>query len=119
MRRSPLMPLDTKLLVGFVRREIGLIAPLFAVALFVWVFLGIAGEVGEGETHAFDAAILLAMRTGDHHEPIGPPWLQFAATDVTALGGFAVLALLTLFALGFLLVTRKYADAALLLVAVL
>jgi len=59
------------------------------------------------------------MRTGDTHDPIGPAWLEFAARDVSALGGFTVLTLLTGLAGGFLLITKKYVDALVLLAAVL
>lgn len=92
---------------------------LFGLALLVWLFLHIAEEMGEGETRGFDSTLLLALRTGDHHEPIGPAWLPLAATDLTALGGFTVLTLLTLFATGFLTITKKYVDAGVLLAAVL
>ena len=39
--------------------------------------------------------------------------------DISALGGFAVLALVTLFALGYLLVLKRWGDALMLLVATL
>jgi undecaprenyl-diphosphatase len=105
--------------INFARREVALLSALLIVALGVWGFLHIAEEMGEGETRGFDTWALLAMRTGDHHQPIGPPWLPLAAADITALGGFAVLTLMTAAATGFLVITRKYADALVLLAAVL
>src|SRR6185369_9318487 len=105
--------------MDFAKRETSLLAALLAVALALWGFLHIAEEVGEGDTRAFDTAVLLAMRTGDSHDPIGPVWLEFAARDVSALGGFTVLTLLTGLAGGFLLITKKYVDALVLLMAVL
>ena len=90
------MALDFKQVVAFAKRETGLIAALLLVALALWGFLHIAEEMGEGDTRGFDTWVLLAMRTGDHHQPIGPAWLPLAATDITALGGFTVLTLLTL-----------------------
>jgi undecaprenyl-diphosphatase len=63
--------------------------------------------------------VLLAMRTSDTHDPIGPAWLEFAARDVSALGGFTVLTLLTVLAGGFLLITRKHVDTLVLLASVL
>lgn len=114
------MRLSAAEIFAFAKREIGLISALLAIALALWAFSEIAEEVGEGDTRvrAFDTAVLLAMRTGDHHDPIGPAWFEFAVRDVTALGGYAVLTLLTLTAVGFLLTTKKYADALLLFVAV-
>lgn len=109
---------DLKSLLAFARREVGLVSALLAIGFAVWLFLEIAEEVGEGEMRPFDTAIMMAMRTGDHHDPIGPAWFEFAVRDVTALGGYAVLTLVTLIAVGFLVTTRKYADALLLFVAV-
>ena len=105
--------------MAFAKRETALLTALFLVALSVWGFLHIAEEMGEGDTRPFDTAVLLAMRVGDSHNPIGPPWLEYAARDISALGGFTVLTLLTLLAAGFLLITKKAANAAVLLVAVL
>ncbi|MFZ2031100.1 MAG: phosphatase PAP2 family protein [Vitreimonas sp.] len=110
---------DLRSAIGFAKRETSLLMALLAVALALWGFLHIAEEMGEGETRPFDMAVLLAMRTGDHHDPIGPAWLEFAARDVSALGGFTVLTLLTVFAGGFLLITKKYVDALVLTAAVL
>ena len=53
-------------------------------------------DVTEGETLPFDQAFLLALREpGDPTNPIGPVWLEEVARDITALGGVAVLTLLT------------------------
>lgn len=111
--------LDLKQIADFARRETGLLTALLLVALALWGFLHIAEEMGEGDTRGFDMAVLMAMRTGDHHDPIGPAWLEWAARDVSALGGFTVLTMLTVAASGFLLITKKYADAFVLLGAVL
>ena len=110
---------ELKSVLAFARRETGLVSAFLLVALALWGFLHIAEEMGEGETRPFDMAVLLAMRTGDTHDPVGPVWLEFAARDVSALGGFTVLTLLTVFAGGFLLITKKYVDALVLLAAVL
>lgn len=69
----------------------------------VWVFLEVADEVIEGETRSVDEALLLAMRTaGDLSDPLGPPWVEEMARDVTALGGITVLVLLTVATLVYL-----------------
>src|SRR5262245_14716899 len=112
------MRFDSNEILAFARRELGLISALFMVGVAIWLFLHIAEEVGEGDTRAFDTAVMLAMRTGDTRDPIGPAWFEFAVRDITALGGYAVLTLVTLIAAGFLVVTRKYADALLLFVAI-
>jgi undecaprenyl-diphosphatase len=62
---------------------------------------------------------LLALRTSDPADPIGPRWFELAVMDVTSLGGFAVLTLVTLLSVGYLGVRAKWADAAMLLVATL
>lgn len=110
---------DRQRVLNFAKREAGLLTALLLVALALWGFLHIAEEMGEGETRGFDTAVLLAMRSGDMHDPIGPAWLEWAARDVSALGGFTVLTLLTIAASGYLLITKKYADAGVLLVAII
>jgi undecaprenyl-diphosphatase len=90
------------------RREIGLIAGLFVVAALVLGFGVLAEEVLEGDTAAFDEAILLAFRTpGDTADPIGPAWLEEFGRDITALGSYAFLGFLFLATVGYLLLIRK------------
>jgi len=97
--------------------EIVPIAALLGVGLPLLLFAHIAEEVGEGETRGFDQALMLALRAGDPADPIGPRWFEAAVVDVSALGGLAVLALVTLFAAGYLLVLKKWGAAGLLLAA--
>ncbi|MGD9617024.1 MAG: phosphatase PAP2 family protein [Alphaproteobacteria bacterium] len=102
------------------RREIGLIAGLFVVAALILGFGLLADEVVEGDTAAFDEAILLAFRTpGDTADPIGPPWLEEFGRDVTALGSYAFLGFLFLAMVGYLLLIRKRHLAVLMSVSVL
>jgi undecaprenyl-diphosphatase len=85
----------------------------------LWGFAELADEVADGETHAFDRAVMLAMReSGNPAEPLGPKWLELVARDVTALGGAPVLVLLSLAAVGFLLLRRKFGPALLVAVSV-
>jgi undecaprenyl-diphosphatase len=78
----------------------------------VWAFTEIADEVVEGETHAIDQSIILAMRNpADCADPLGPPWVEEIARDFTAMGGVAVLCLLTAAVTGFLFLDRKPAAA--------
>ena len=62
----------------------------------VWSFFNIAGEVGEGETHAMDRRLLLMLRNPvDPNDPIGPRAFEEAMRDITGLGGFTVVTLVT------------------------
>ncbi len=73
-----------------------------------WVFAEVADEVDEGETHGVDAALLLALRDReDLSDPVGPRWLEEMARDCTALGGVALLTLLTVAVAGHLALMRK------------
>jgi undecaprenyl-diphosphatase len=95
------------------------IVVILVVAGALWAFIGLADEMIEGDLHAFDEAILMALRApGDAADPIGGPQIETAMRDLTALGGITVLTLLTLSATAFLLLRGKRASAAFLLVAV-
>ena len=85
----------------------------------LWLFIEIAGEVLEGETSAWDRRLLLALRNAaDPAMPWGPPWVQEMARDFTALGGVAVLTLMTFAVMGYLLLARKRHAAVAVFVAV-
>ncbi|MPY71211.1 MAG: phosphatase PAP2 family protein [Alphaproteobacteria bacterium] len=105
--------------LGAARGETVTLLALLAVAAAVLVFVELAEEVMEGETAAFDRAVLLALRTAaDATDPVGPPWFEQAVQEVTALGSIPVLGLMTLGVLGYLLILRKRATALLVLVSV-
>lgn len=103
------------------RREIVPIAFFFGIGLLLLAFLEITDEVmeGEGEVRWFDEGLLMALRTADPADPIGPRWFEETVVEITALGGFGVLALVTLLAVGYVLVQRKWGAALMLLGAVL
>ncbi len=62
----------------------------------IWLFAEVADGVMEGETQAIDKAIVLALRNpADRADPIGPLWLEEIGRDLTALGGVAILTILT------------------------
>ncbi len=94
------------------RNEIApLVLPLFATALII-AFSLIVTELAAGNLRDFDRSLLLSLRDpGYPAKPLGPLWLQAAARDVTALGSPAVLTLLTVAALGFLALKRRWGDA--------
>lgn len=84
----------------------------------VWLFAVLASEVLEGESRAFDEATLRALR--DPNAPArlqGPAWVDEVARDLTALGSYTVLSLVLLAAVGFLLLVRKPATAAMVFAA--
>ncbi len=89
----------------WLRRHVELrpIAALFAIAVLAWALAELTDDVLERDTHAVDTAVLLALRdAGDPSDPLGPPWMHEVGRDVTALGGVAVLGLLTAAVLGYL-----------------
>jgi len=97
-----------------------LLASMLVVAALLLAFGLIADEVMEGSTLAFDRRVMLALRSaGNPAEPIGPPWLQEAARDVTALGSFSVLGILVFAVVLYLAFAGKRAAAWLVLIAVL
>jgi undecaprenyl-diphosphatase len=80
------------------------------VLLFAFVVL--AGEVTEGDTQAFDTRILRALRDPvDPAKPLGPPWMENALLDLTALGGSTVLVLVVAAVVGFLVLQTRYRSA--------
>jgi len=95
------------------------LAALLLLAGLLLAFVELADEVTDGDTHAFDRAVLLALRaSGDNSDPVGPAWLEAAFRDITALGGTAVLTIVTLVMLGYLLLAGRRATALLVTVAV-
>ena len=89
-----------------------LLAAIVAVGAAVWGVLWLRGEIGEGETAGFDRALILALRQAvDPNRLRGPAWLQETARDITALGGFTVLGLVTVAALAVLLVYHRWRQA--------
>jgi undecaprenyl-diphosphatase len=85
----------------------------------VWLFVGLADEVVEGETRRLDTALLLALRDpADPSDPLGPGWLEEVGRDVTALGSIAILGAITLATAGFLWLQGNRRSMGLLLVSV-
>lgn len=75
--------------------ELGTLLTVAGIAAGAWMFGWLADEVFEGGTRNLDRRLLLAMRSPGDLALIGPPSVQEAARDITALGGIAVLGLLT------------------------
>lgn len=86
----------------------GLLIWFLILSILLFVFVKMASEVLEGDTMAFDRFAMAALRKSENPSlPLGPGWLQSAMLDVTAIGGVAVLTLITGIVAGFLAVSRK------------
>ena len=79
------------------------LAAMLAVVAGTWGFVELLDEVKEGDTRQFDEWLVTWLRA---HE--GPAWLQEIGRDMTALGGVAVMGLVTLAVAGYLLLIRRY-----------
>lgn len=85
---------------------------ILAIAALVLAALLIAYAVVRGASQPFDEAVLLALRVpGDPTDPIGPHELEEMARDITALGGVAVLTLLTTLATIQFVLRREWPSA--------
>jgi undecaprenyl-diphosphatase len=92
---------------------------LCVITAAIWLFIVIAGEVLEGDTHAIDARVLQVLRSPDDPEMLrGPLWLKETVRDITALGGYPVLILTTAGVVGFLWMAGHPRDARYVLTAV-
>lgn len=99
--------------------EISTLAFIALLAGAVYVFVEVADEVIEGESHRIDQALLRLLRNPhDPADPVGPWWVENIFKDLTALGGMTVLTLATIAVAGYLLVERKRAAALLVLISV-
>ena len=92
----------------FARAEVVLLGALAVVTMAVMGFVEIADDMREADGQRFDRIVLEAMRVpGRPGDPIGPQWVEIAVSDLTALGGIAVLAAVTLVVCGFLFIRRR------------
>ena len=99
--------------------EFRILLVLGIVLVGVWGFIELSEMVSAGQTTRIDTAILMALRNpADPSQPIGPPQLAEVMRDITALGGVAVLAILSLGVAGYLVLLRRYDLVVLIIVAV-
>ena len=99
-------------------------SPLFLGLLLLvaalWVFVQVADEVHEGETHHLDREVVRSLRDPKElTRPVGPHWLPETARDATALGGVPVLGFVTLAVAGFLALSGRHRSLWLVLGATL
>lgn len=105
--------------IGLRRPEIWTLAVLFGVAVLALAFGHIAEEVLEGDATKFDEKILLFFRSAkDSSNPIGPPWMEAMARDITALGSYAILSVVFCAVVAYLLMVHQRAIALWVVVAV-
>jgi len=99
--------------------ELWLLGAVLLIAGLLLIFVSIAEEVFEGDTAAFDRNAILAFRSaGNIADPLGPPWVEEAARDITALGSIIVVVILSGALIGYLLLLRKRGPALLMLISV-
>jgi undecaprenyl-diphosphatase len=109
----------TRLAILLRLNELGPLLTLGLLSISAWGFVKIADEVVEGETHAIDEKLLLALRDPTNSaNPLGPPWIEDAARDITGLGGYTILTLLTVATIAYLLLAKKEKAALLVIAAV-
>ena len=97
-----------RFLVWLGSHELGFLLSLAALVAGFWLFALLADEVMEGGTAWIDRTILLGLRDpANLADPVGPPVVEEAARDVTALGGVTILTFLTLVIGGYLVLDGK------------
>jgi undecaprenyl-diphosphatase len=99
------------------RHELTWLVAGLAVCILLLAFVTLAGKVMDGDTQAFDARILLALRDpSDLARPIGPEWMENSVLDLTAIGGPTLLWMMVAAVAGFLVLQTRYRTAIVILV---
>jgi undecaprenyl-diphosphatase len=102
------------------RPEIWMLAAVATIAGLILAFGHIAAEVFEGDATKFDQTTLLLFRNAsDVSDPIGPPWIEEMARDITALGSYAIVSVVSCAVVIYLLMARQRGTALWVAVAVL
>lgn len=109
---APRQPVLIRALQWVGGHEAIVLASLTAIALAVAIFLKLASVVSGDSPLELDTRLILAMRVpGSPDDPIGPPWLEEAARDLTALGSATLLFLAIAAACCYLLLKRQWLTA--------
>lgn len=109
-----------KILLWIGKRELPVLIALFSIMASLWGFALLTALALEDHPHELDRALLLSMRNAaDLSDPLGPAWAEEIGRDFTALGGNAVLILLTMAVIGYLLLDRKPRIVLVVLIATL
>jgi undecaprenyl-diphosphatase len=120
---STFSPYKTRVL-GFwqevrTRVELRLLIGVLLIGLGLWFFVELADEVVEGDTLTMDEAILLALRNPDDlSDPLGPPWLEEMGRDFTALGGMAIITLVSVVVCIYLAFERRWSMVWMIIIVV-
>ncbi|WP_417849745.1 phosphatase PAP2 family protein [Thalassoglobus sp.] len=102
------------------RDELLTFSLVLVIVFGAWVFVSIAEEVVEGESHELDKRILLSLRDAENRsDPIGPTWFEEMARDITALGSVVALMIFTATTAGYLYFTKQPWIAVFVVIAVL
>jgi undecaprenyl-diphosphatase len=103
----------------FDQPEIWTLTAVFTIAGLVLAFGHIAEVILEGNATKFDQTIFLFFRNAsDVSDPIGPPWMEEMARDVTALGSYAILSVVSCAVIIYLFMARQRTAAFWVLAAV-
>lgn len=112
-----LVPHSVRQWIG--KPELSVIVVLLILVCILWLFVDLADDVMDGDTQDFDSRVVHALRSPvNRNLPRGPEWLVDAGRDITALGGIAVLSMMTIAAAGYLALQRKTHAMWLMLLAV-
>nr|WP_276591760.1 phosphatase PAP2 family protein [Sphingomicrobium nitratireducens] len=107
-----MLDLCTESLKGRHRPDTWVLLAFLAGAAILFGLFRLASEIAEGDSFAFDKAIITGLRdSANLAEPIFPHWVTSAMIDVTALGGVTVLTLVTIFAVGYLVAIGRHRAA--------
>ena len=98
--------------------ELDILLACLAIAAGLWALIELT-ELALVAPHHFDTRILLAFRQPGHpNVPIGPPWLEGAVRDITALGSVSVLVLIVAATVIYFLLVGKARTALFIFLAV-
>ena len=102
----------------FGANELLMLVALLIVVLGTWGFIELAGKVVSGSTQNFDQWVVESFRSAVlNHVPLSAEGIDQTFMDISALGGPAVLLLMTTVLLGFLLWDRRYNALLLMIMA--
>jgi undecaprenyl-diphosphatase len=112
---APLAQRITALLeraIRFGRAELTALCALLVAAGGGLAFIEIADDAAEADGQRFDQSVLEWLRPSpDPRDALGPPWLERAMGELTALGGIAPLVLIASLAVIFLLMKGRRGSA--------
>ncbi|HLV21120.1 MAG TPA: hypothetical protein VKZ49_09570, partial [Polyangiaceae bacterium] len=91
--------------------DLAVVVALFALVLLLFGFVELADEVLTSGGRFEDELMLALRRRGQLDQPIGPPWVQNAWMDLTALGGPTIVTLITTIVVGYLAMLREWRTA--------